>query len=63
MLYTRLMLAYGQHNLGLCGGGIPPNWAFVPVWGPSAQFRCLRPSFGPSAQFSNRQTHRQTHIP
>ena len=28
---TRLMLSFGQHNLGLCGDQRPPNWALGPV--------------------------------
>ena len=57
---TRLMLAYGQHYLGLCWGQIPPNWAFDQVLG-------LLPSFGASAQFQglwpkvgDKHTHKQT---
>ena len=65
------MLAFGQHNLGLCGGpkipklGLQPSvGAFCQVLGPSAQLCVLPPSFGafspvlgPSAHF---QTHTQT---
>ena len=32
------MLAYGKHNIGLCWGQRPPNWAFGPLFGPLAHF-------------------------
>ena len=33
------MLAYSQHNLGMCGDQRPPNWPLGPLLG-------LQPSFG-----------------
>ena len=51
-LYINLfMLAYGQHNLGLCGVQRPKNWTFSPVYGPLLQFWAFGPVFGPSAHF------------
>ena len=44
------MLAYGQLNLGLCGGERPPNWAFGSVLGRYEQFWAFGQVSGPSAQ-------------
>ena len=59
---SELILAYGQHNLGLCWGQRPPNWAFGPLKG---GFCPLGPVFGPSAHFRprwgiHRHTNKQT---
>ena len=43
---TRLMLAYGQHNLYLCGDPGPNFWAFKVLLGPLALFWGLGPCFG-----------------
>ena len=34
MKYIQLMLAFGQHNLALCGDQRPQNWAYSLVFGP-----------------------------
>ena len=41
------MLAFGQHNLGLCGDQRP----FGPVWGLRPSFGAFGPVLGPLAQF------------
>ena len=54
------MLAFSQHNLGLCGGQRPPNWASGPVKGLSAQILGLRPSvlaIGPMGEGGRTNTH------
>ena len=45
------MLAFVQHNLGLCGDQIPLNWAFGQVWGLHPSFWAFSPVSGPLAQF------------
>ena len=52
------MLAYGQHNLGLCGDQRPPNWAAGPVFGPFAQFLGLQPQGRGGG--TNTQTNKHT---
>ena len=43
------MLAFRQHNLGLCGGPMPPNWALGPVWGLHPSCWAFVPVSGPLA--------------